>query len=190
MSGQERNDISILLQQAGSDGKVTEELLPLVYEELRRMAANQMAGETPGQTLQPTALVHEAYVRLVGGDDLKWESRAHFFGAAARSMRQILINRAKKKKADKHGGQYVRREFDDRFLEHEPEPDRMLALDVALEKLEAIDPRKSQIVMLRYFAGLSIEDTARATGVSPATIKRDWLFARAWLQQEMTNSDS
>ena len=149
-----------------------------------------MLAENPGQTLQPTALVHEAYVRLIGGTELKWESRAHFFGAAARSMRQILINRAKRKKAEKHGGDFVRRDLDDKFLEHEPDPDRMLALDVALEKLEAIDERKSKIVMLRYFAGLSLEDTANATGLSLATVKRDWQFARTWLHREMTQLDS
>ena len=162
----------------------------IVYGELRRLARSQMDRETPGQTLQPTALVHEAYMRLVGDGDLKWENRAHFFGAAARSMRQILINRAKRKKSQKHGGELVRRDFEDGLFFEEPEPDHLLSLDLALERLETIDPRKGQIVMLRYFAGLNIEDTAKAMDLSPATIKREWQFARTWLHREMSNSDS
>jgi RNA polymerase sigma factor (TIGR02999 family) len=180
----------MLLQRAGDQNAVTDELLPLVYAELRNLAAAQMAQETTQQTLQPTAPVHEAYILLVGDRDVPWENRGHFFAAAARSMRQILINRAKQKNAEKHGGKLVRRELDDAFFAEEPPPQRLLALDAALEKLEKIDPRKGRIVMLRYFAGLSIEDTATAMSLSPATVKRDWQFARTWLQREMTNDDS
>lgn len=182
--------MTLLLQNAESGAAISDELLPLVYDELRRLANANMAQERPGQTLQPTALVHEAYVRLVGNKDVKWDGRAHFFAAAARSMRQILINRANKKKAVKHGGEFVRRELDDAFLQSEPEPERLIALDAALERLETIDPRKGRIVMLRYFAGLSIEDTASAMDMSVATVKRDWQFARTWLHREMTNRDA
>ncbi|MEM7478640.1 MAG: sigma-70 family RNA polymerase sigma factor [Planctomycetota bacterium] len=184
-----RDQVTKLLLDLESDAGVSNELLPLVYDELRKLAAAQMAKERPGQTLQPTELVHEAYVRLVGDSKIRWDGRGHFFSAAARSMRQILINRAKKKKTAKHGGQFVRKDLDDNFLVEEPAPERMLALDVALQKLESIDPRKGQIVMLRYFAGLSIEDTAKSLQISVATVKREWKFARTWLHREMSSSD-
>jgi len=181
-----RQDVTLLLQNANQDDRVSDKLLPLVYNELRRMAADQMARERPGQTLQPTALVHEAYLRLVGSADIRWENRAHFFAVAARSMRQILVNRAIKKKTDKRGGERPRQELIDAMLVDEPPPERLLALDEALKKLEQIDSRKGRIVMLRYFAGLSIADTAKALELSTATIKREWQFARTWLHREMT----
>lgn len=184
------NHITKLLQDAESESAVSDELLPLVYDELRKLAAAHMARESPGQTLQPTALVHEAYMRLVGDTKMRWDSRGHFFGAAARSMRQILINRANKKKAEKHGGKFVRHELDEAMFTDEPPPDHLIALDAALVKLEKIDPRKGRIVMLRYFAGLSIEDTAKSLEMSVATVKRDWQFARTWLHREMINSDT
>ncbi|MEM7316019.1 MAG: sigma-70 family RNA polymerase sigma factor [Planctomycetota bacterium] len=184
------DQVTQILQNADKADCVSDELLPLVYDELRRIASAQMAMEKPGQTIQPTALVHEAYMRLIGSTPLRWDSRAHFFGAAARSMRQILINRANRKKAVKHGGEVNRVDIDHAILVDEPEPEKMLALDVALEKLERIDPRKGQIVMLRYFAGLSVEDTAKAMDISVATVKRDWQFARTWLHREMSDSDS
>ncbi len=142
--------------------------------------------ETPGQTLQATALVHEAYIRLVGDADVCWKSRGHFFAAAARSMRQILINRAIRKKTEKHGGNLRRQELNDAVLAVEPPPERLLALDEALKKLEVLDERKGRIVMLRYFAGLTIEDTAKSLQLSTATVKRDWQFARTWLHREMS----
>ncbi|MEM6364290.1 MAG: sigma-70 family RNA polymerase sigma factor [Planctomycetota bacterium] len=183
-----RSQITALLSDAGVklDAGLSEALLPLVYEELKRLASQQMAQEKPGQTLQPTALVHEAYLRLVGNPDLKWDSRGHFFAAAARSMRQILINRANRKKAIKHGGDRKRVELEDFAFLEEPEPDRMLAIDSALRKLEQIDGRKGEIVNLRYFAGLSVEETASALDLSTATVKRDWQFARTWLHREMS----
>lgn len=175
--------VTLLLQR--NDRASSDELLPFVYEELRRLAASQLARESAGQTLQPTALVHEAYLRLVGDVDLKWENRGHFFAAAARSMRQILINRAIQKKTAKHGGEFQRIEFAEHLISDEPEPDRILALDEALKRLETIDERKGQVVMLRYFAGLSLEETAKTLGVSLATVKREWQFARTWLHKEM-----
>ena len=153
--------------------------------ELRKLAAARMNHESQGQTLQPTALVHEAYLRLVGDDNVKWENRAHFFGAAARSIRQILINRAKQKKTEKHGGQHARIELDEALLGGQCPSDQILALDSALEKLESIDERKSQIVMLRYFAGLSEQEAADVLSLSRATASRWWAFARAWLYERM-----
>ncbi|MEZ6098022.1 MAG: ECF-type sigma factor [Pirellulaceae bacterium] len=177
--------ITQILSKTESEASVAEELLPLVYQELRRLAATRIAQESPGQTLQATALVHEAYIRLVDAD-AQWDSRGHFFAAAAKAMRQILINRAIRKQTKKHGGDRGRQELDEAMFASEPPPERMLALNAALERLEEIDNRKGQVVMLRYFAGLSIEDTANALGLSPATVKREWQFARTWLHREMT----
>jgi RNA polymerase sigma factor (TIGR02999 family) len=161
-------------------------LLPLVYDELRRLAQGQLVHERPGQTLQATALVHEAYVRLVGSEDLRWESRAHFFAAAARAMRRILVDRARKRQTQKHGGDRDRVPLDELAdLANEPRPERLLALD----RLEQIEPRKAQIVMLHYFAGLTIDETAQALGISLRTVTREWLFARTWLYGEMTGDD-
>ena len=185
----EGNKVSKILSTAATNPSATEELLPLVYEELRRLARDQLAGETPGQTLQPTALVHEAYLRLAENPDYQWDSRTHFYSAAARAMRQILINRARRRKTKKHGAGRNRHELNENLLHSELEPDRMLALDKALKRLEEFDPRKGKIVMLRYFAGLSVEQTAKATNLSPATVKRDWQFARTWLHREMLGED-
>ncbi len=180
-----QDTISIILSTTQDDSAAADELLPLVYEELKRLAATHMARENPGQTLQPTALVHEAYMRLVKDPDTRWNSRGHFFAAAARSMRQILINRAVRRKAEKHGGMRQREVLFDVNGKEEPDSERLIALDVALQKLEEIDPRKSRIVMLRYFAGLSIEDTANTLDMSASTVKRDWQFARTWLHHQM-----
>lgn len=179
-----RQEITLILQNA-ERAEISDRLFPLIYDELRRLASSQLAKERPGQTLQPTALVHECYLRLLGKDEVHWKNRAHFFGAAARSMRQILINRAVQKQTQKHGGTFNRRELDDHLLAVEPPPERLLALDEALSKLENFDARLSQIVMLRYFAGLSIDDTAKAIDCSSATVSRDWKFARTWLAREM-----
>jgi RNA polymerase sigma factor (TIGR02999 family) len=181
--------ITRLLQENDRSGS-SDELLPIVYEELRKLAAAQMAQEMPGQTLQPTALVHEAYLRLVGDEELQWQNRGHFFAAAARSMRQILINRAVRKRAVKHGGGRQRLELEESLVAKDPQPDRILALDEALQRLEQLDERKGKIVMLRYFAGLSIDETAKALEISPATVKREWQFARTWLHREMNKSES
>ena len=186
----DQNSVTQILQEAETGELASEKLLPIVYEELRRLAVAQMAQETPGQTLQPTALVHEAYLRLVGNEDVHWQNRGHFFAAAARSMRQILINRAKQKKAVKHGGGKKRVEFEGALLADDPECERILALDEALDRLEQIDPRKAKIVMFRFFAGLSIDETAKTLEISPATVKREWQFARTWLHKEMNKSVS
>lgn len=187
----QNNDVTVLLRLASDgDSQAAAELLPLVYDELRRLARAKMSKERDGgagQTLQPTALVHEAYMRLLGaeGESLRWEGRGHFFGAAARAMRRILVERARARGRVKRGGGAARVALEDDALAVEPPGDDLLALDEALERLEKRDRRKAEVVMLRFFAGLSIEEIAAAIGVSPATVKNDWTFARAWLHREL-----
>ncbi len=166
------------------DPHAAEQLLPLVYDELRKLAAERMAQEKPGQTLQATALVHEAYLRLVGGEQTReWDGRGHFFAAAAEAMRRILIDRARHKQSRKAGGGRRRLDLDDiePALE-EGDGDRLLALDEALRRLEAEDPRKAALVKLRFFAGLTAEQAAAALGVSLSTAEKDWAYARSWLR--------
>ena len=184
MANVAKNEVTRILR--GNGANVTEELLPIVYAELRSLAAAHLRNEKAGNTLQPTALVHEAYLRLVDSK-MEWINRGHFFAAAARSMRQILTNRAISKKSERRGGGRSRQEFNEELFVSEPPPERILAIDQAIEKLEQIDKRKAKIVMLRYFTGLSIEETAKALDISPATIKRDWKFTRAWLQREIND---
>jgi RNA polymerase sigma factor (TIGR02999 family) len=166
------------------DPNAASQLLPLVYDELRQLAAQKLAHEQPGQTLQATALVHEAYLRLVGGEQPQdWDGCGHFFAAAAEAMRRILIDRARHKEAHKAGG--GRRRFDLDDIEpaaEEGDGDRLLALDEALGQLEAEDPRKAQLVKLRFFAGLTAEQAAAALGVSISTAEKDWAYARSWLR--------
>ena len=158
-------------------------LLPLVYDELRRLAAEKMAQEKPGQTLQATALVHEAYVRLVAGDDAaKWNSRAHFFGAAAEAMRRILVDQARRKLAVKRGGQSRRVPLDDADLGYHSPADELLDIDEALTRLAAENPEAARLIQLRYFAGLSIQDAAEVVGVSRSTAYEHWSYARARLK--------
>jgi RNA polymerase sigma factor (TIGR02999 family) len=172
--------------QAG-DPKAAAELLPLVYDELRRLAAARLADEKPGQTLQPTALVHEAYLRLVGGGRPRdWTGRGHFFGAAAEAMRRILVEQARRKRAGKRGAGRAPQPLDPEGLAA-PEPgEDLLALDEALRRLAGKDPQKAELVQLRYFAGLTIEEAALALGISVTTANRHWAYARAWLHQEVT----
>jgi RNA polymerase sigma factor (TIGR02999 family) len=182
-------EITQLLRAVDSgDQKAAEELLPIVYQELRRLAKVRLSHEQPGQTLQATDLVHEAYRRLVdGGEDAnaQWNSTGHFFGAAAEAMRRILIDRARAKAAKKRGGDRQRVEFEE--LEHPAakRPERFLLLDEALTKLETQDPLKAQLVKLRFFAGLTNKQAAAALGISTATADRAWAFARAWIKSEM-----
>ncbi len=177
----------ILAQIEAGDAAAANELLPLVYDELRQLAAAQLASEQPGQTLQPTALVHEAYLRLVGGaDSMPWNGRGHFFGAAAVAIRRILIDNARRKQSLKHGGGLVRQVWDDDVAAQLPEPrEDLLALDAALEKLAAVEPNLAQLVQLLYFAGLTLPQAAEALDVSPRTVGRQWTYARAWLRREM-----
>jgi len=168
------------------DPHAASHLLPLVYAELRRLAAQKLAGEAPGQTVQATALVHEAYLRLVGnGREQSWNSRGHFFAAAAEAMRRILIENARRKKGLKHGGDLSRRELDDeRIIAPEPRED-LVALDAALNKLAAGNRQAADLVQLRYFAGLTLPEAAQALGISPRTAGRLWTYARAWLRREI-----
>ncbi len=166
------------------DPNAADQLLPLVYDELRSLAAQRMAQEASGQTLQPTALVHEAYLRLVDRDKAQhWTSRGHFFAAAAEAMRRILVDRARHKQTRKAGGGRRRLDLDDiePALEEE-NGDRLLALDEALRQLEAVDPRKAELVKLRFFAGLTAEQAATALGISTSTAEKDWAYARSWLR--------
>ncbi len=164
------------------DARASEQLLPLVYDELRKLASARIARENPGQTLQATALVHEAYLRLVDGEQAQgWNSRGHFFGAAAEAMRRILIDRARKKLRPKHGGDRRRLDLVGAFPASEAMPDELLAIDEALEELERQHPRKAHLVKLRHYAGCSLQQAADAMGISPATAKRHWSFARAFL---------
>jgi RNA polymerase sigma factor (TIGR02999 family) len=161
-------------------------LMPMVYDELRRLAAHYLRGERPGQTLQPTALVNEAYLRLLKDRPDRWQNRAHFCAIAAHSMRQILIERARARDALKRGGGQPRVTFDESLNAGAPEsPVDLIAVDTALEKLAAIDAEQAKIVELRFFGGLSIEETAEALGISPATVKRHWAVARAFLAREL-----
>jgi RNA polymerase sigma factor (TIGR02999 family) len=171
---------------AAGDSKATNDLLPLVYDELRRLADIQLAREAPGHTLQPTALVHEAYLRLVGNGNVRWDSRGHFFASAAQSMRRILVERARRRRAIKRGGGRPALPLQDDALVSEPDTVDMLALDEALDRLAAHNERWSRIVLLRYFAGLSIEETALALALSPTSVKNAWVAARAWLHREIS----
>ncbi len=180
------SDVTRILQSMESgDAKAAGELLPLVYAELRRLAAHKMANESPGQTLQPTALVHEAWLKLTGDESVKWEGRAHFFGAAAEAMRRILIDNARRKRALRHGGGQQRLDVADVDLTAPAREDELLAVDEALEKFARVDPQKAQLVKLRYFGGLKIEEAAKVLGVSEPTAKRWWAYARAWLFREI-----
>ena len=185
------NDVTHLLNAVGAgDSHRSEELLPLVYAELRRLAARRLAREAPGQTLEPTALVHEAYIRLVGNADCRWENRGHFFAAAAEAMRRILIDRARSKKRQKRGTRPKRLDLKEIDVAYQMPSDDLLALDEAIEKLQHEDPVKAELVNLRFFAGLTVEQAAEALGISRATADRYWRFARAWLYHEITRRDS
>ena len=182
------SDLTRILQAINpGDPKAPDELLPLVYEELRKLAACKMANEPPGQTLQPTALVHEAWLRLTGRDNLQWNGRAHFFAAAAEAMRRILIDNARRKKALRHGGQAERAALDPDSLELAAgmDDDQLLALHEALDCLAARDAVKAELVKLRFFAGLTMEEAAKALDLSEPTAKRHWAYARAWLYREV-----
>src|SRR5580765_1486872 len=165
--------------------KAADELLPLVYEELRKLAAHKMAGEAPGQTLQPTALVHEAWLRLTGAESKNWDSRGHFFAAAAEAMRRILIERARAKSRLRRGSRAEHVPLEHVTIASDDPPETVLAINEALDRLTARDPFKAEVVKMRYFVGLSQDEIAHALGVSVPTIRRHWAIARAWLYAEM-----
>lgn len=181
----------ILAQIDQGDPAASEQLLPLVYDELRKLAAAKLAGEKPGQTLQATALVHEAYLRLVSGARPQdWNGRGHFFGAAAEAMRRILVERARRRKADKHGGGMERVELATNDLVVRHDPDQILVLSDAIDALAAEDTQAAQLVKLRVFADFSVEDAGEMLGLSRATAYRNWTFARAWLKDRMHQDES
>jgi RNA polymerase sigma factor (TIGR02999 family) len=186
------NDVTRILSAIEQgDPHAAEQLLPLIYDELRKLAAEKMAEEKPGQTLQATALVHEAYVRLVDHEKAQhWDGRRHFFAAAAEAMRRILIDRARRKHTAKHGGQRRRVNLDDVDVAADSHSADVLAIDEALTRLATEDPVKAQLVTMRYFAGLSVQEAADALGISRATADRYWAYARTWLYCELGGKES
>jgi RNA polymerase sigma factor (TIGR02999 family) len=182
------SDVTRILQAIeNGDARAANDLLSIVYQELRRLAAHKMASEAPGHTLQPTALVHEAWLQLGGDKQPTWQNRAHFFGAAAEAMRRILVDRAREKRALKRGGDLKRVDLDGIELASPMPDDELLALDEALDRLATVDTRAAEMVKLCFFVGLKQEEAARELGVSLATAERVWGFARAWLLREMKN---
>lgn len=171
------------------DAEATHTLLPAVYEELRQMADRKLLNEGPGHTLQATALVHEAYLRLMGSEDNNWPSRTYFFGAAAEAMRRILVEHARRKKSKKRGGDRRRVDFASADVMAEESPDDLIAMDEALTKFSEADPIKAELVKLRFFAGLSFEQAAELLDISPATARRHWDYARAWLYGRICSAD-
>jgi RNA polymerase sigma factor (TIGR02999 family) len=170
------------------NASAADQLLPIVYEELRRIAAHKMAGESSGHTLQPTALVHEAWLRIVGSDQMNWQNRAHFFGAAAEAMRRILVDHARRKQSLKRGGGVECEEFNDSTLVLTAPPDELLAVHEALDKLSREDPAAAELVKLRYFVGMTMEQAASALGLPKRTAESIWTYARVWLHREIRKS--
>lgn len=183
------SEVTRILEAIGRGDAASDELLPVVYDELRRLATQRLAAEAAGQTLQPTALVHEAYLRLIGDESPRWDSRGHFFAAAAEAMRRILIDRARRKGHLRHGGGRRRFDMDKVELAVEAPPEELLALDEALTRLETEDSQKAELVKLRFFGGLTSQQAADVLGISKATADRHWAFARAWLFREIVGED-
>jgi RNA polymerase sigma factor (TIGR02999 family) len=179
------NITHLLKEWTAGDERALDRLTPLVYEELRQQAARYLRKERPGHSLQATALINEAFLRLIDVKDVQWQNRAHFFAIAANLMRRILVDHARRRDAEKRGGSQMRLTLDEALaVAKEPEVD-LLAIDEALDRLAAIDEQQARVVELRFFSGLSVEETAAALGVSPKTVKRDWSVARAWLRREI-----
>jgi RNA polymerase sigma factor (TIGR02999 family) len=186
MDRQPPEKITLLLHAINQgDAHASENLFTLIYQELRKMARAKMAREAPGHTLQPTALVHEAYIRLMSGEGSTWQNRAHFFGAAAEAMRRILIEHARRKLSDKRQGNRKKIDLEETMIVQEPEADELLALDEALTRLEQQDRQMSDVLKLRFFVGLTVDETAEALGLSPRTVNRHWTAVRAWLTREL-----
>jgi len=182
-----QHDITRLLNEwKNGNARALDEITPLIYDELRRLARSHLRRENPGHTLQSTALVHEAYLRMVDQQSVSWQNRSHFYGIAAQMIRRILVDHARAKRTHKRGDAAPRVAIDEALGLHQSPDLDIVALDDALNALAEMDPRQSRIVELRFFAGLSLEETAEALGVSAATIKRDWTLARAWLKRELT----
>ena len=186
MQQSSQNVTQLLIGWGKGDKEALDALLPLVYEELRKQAARYLRHERPGHTLQTTALIHEAYLKLVDQKNVHWQNRAHFFGIAAQLMRRILVDHARTKKRAKRGGSDIRVSFNDANLMGQAKDLDIVALDEALDRLAAIDQQQSRIVELRFFSGLTVEETAEVMSISPATVKRDWSMAKAWLHREIS----
>jgi RNA polymerase sigma factor (TIGR02999 family) len=181
----------MLIQLSEGNAQMVDDILPLIYDELRRLAGNYLRRERSDHTLQPTALVHEAYIKLIDQTQVKWQNRAHFFGIAANIMRRILVDYARQHKAEKRGGAAEKMPLEEEILiVSEGKSAELLALDEALENLAKLDPQKSKIVELRYFGGLSVEETAEVLGVSEITVKRHWRMAKAWLYGQLSQQNS
>ncbi|HUF25834.1 MAG TPA: ECF-type sigma factor [Gemmatimonadaceae bacterium] len=183
---QQRGEVTRLLDELTHGGRdALDRLFPLVYDELRRVAHHRLRNEREAHSLDTTALVHDAYVKLAGLDRMRWQNRAQFFAVAAQAMRRILVDHAMHRKAQKRGGEMQHVSLDESVIMTEERGEQLLALDEALHRLEAIDERHSRVVECRFFAGMSVEETAEVLGISPATVKRDWTMARAWLSREL-----
>jgi len=180
------NITDLLVSYGRGDKESLDKLMPVVYDELRRQAARYLRREQAGHTLQTTALIHEAYVRLVDQRNVQWQNRAHFFGIAAQMMRRILVDHARTKKRAKRGGSDIRVSLDDATVAVKGQDLDVVAVDEALSRLEQIDKQQSRVVELRFFSGLTVEETAEVMGISPATVKRDWSMAKAWLHRELS----
>jgi len=178
----------LLVAWSNGDEAAGDELIPLVYEELHRLAHRYMNRERPRHTLQTSALVNEAFVRLVGQRDVHWQNRSHFFGIAAQMMRRVLVDYARSRQYQKRGGDAVQVSLDEELMVSNEQTAEVVALDDALKRLATFDQRKCQIVELRFFAGLSVEEAAQVLDISPATVKRDWTLAKAWLRKEIANT--
>ena len=186
MMKEAENITDLLVSYGRGDKESLDKLMPVVYDELRRQAARYLRREQPGHTLQTTALIHEAYVRLVDQRNVQWQNRAHFFGIAAQMMRRILVDHARTKKRVKRGGSDIRVSLDDATVAVKGQDLDVVALDEALSRLAKIDEQQSRVVELRFFSGLTVEETAAVMAISPATVKRDWSMAKAWLHRELS----
>lgn len=182
------NDVTQILDAIGrGETQAADQLLPLVYRELRKLAAAKMASESPSHTLQPTALVHEAWLRLTGDEERRWNDRTHFFAAAAEAMRRILVDNARRKGAQRHGGGHQRVDMPEIAIASATNNDQLLAVNDALEKFAVLNSQKAELVKLRYFVGMTIEEAADALNISAPTAKRHWAYARAWLAEEISS---
>ena len=186
MTSSSSNVTQMLRDWSNGDREVVDKLIPVVYEELRRQAARYLRRERPGHTLQTTALIHEAYIRLIDQKNVRWQNRAHFFAIAAQLMRRILVDHARSRQAAKRGGSDIKLPLEEAMIASEGREVDLVALDEALERLAAIDPQQSRVVELKFFSGMTVEETAEVLDVSPRTVKRDWNVAKAWLRREIS----
>jgi RNA polymerase sigma-70 factor (ECF subfamily) len=189
MTPSSNNVTQMLHDWSHGDREVLDKLVPVVYEELRRQAARYLKRERPGHTLQTTALIHEAYIRLIDQKNVHWQNRAHFYAISAKLMRRILVDHARSRQAAKRGGSDIKLPLEEAIIASEGREVDLVALDEALERLAAIDPQQSRVVELKFFSGMSVEETAEVLGVSTRTVKRDWNVAKAWLRREISEGE-